>query len=313
MVYLEKKKIGKETYVYLVRNVRTNGRFKKFRIYLGKGEMPKDKLKEMKEEYSKILEQRVSDYLISKDPFLRLLTKKQIEDLEKVKRDYKKNYIKLPQEVRKKHYEDFLIRFTYDTNAIEGSTITLNETKLILLDKITPPNRALREIKEVENHKKAFDFVLKYKGDINKKFVLKIHKILTDSILSIENSGKFRKIQVIITGVEKIPPKPEFVDQDFRQLVKWYNKNKKRYHPVVLASYFHAAYEGIHPFVDFNGRSGRLLLNFILMKNGFPLINLKHKDRLKYYDALEVAEENNLNPFVNLVVKYLKEELSRVD
>jgi len=313
MVYLEKKQIGKETYVYLVKNLRINGKFKKFRIYLGKGKIPEGELKKMEEKHSKTLEQRVLNYLISQDPFLRLLTKKQVEDLEKVKREYKKNYIKLPKEVRKKHYEDFLLRFTYNTNAIEGSTITLNETKLILLDKITPPNRTLREIKEIENHKKAFDFVLKYKGDINKKFILKIHKILTDSILSEGTSGKFRKIQVIITGVEKIPPKPQFLNEDFKQLMKWYNKNKKKYHPVVLTSYFHVAYEGIHPFVDFNGRSGRLLLNFILMKHGLPIIDIKYKDRLKYYDALKMAQENDLKPFVNLVVKYLKEELSRIN
>jgi len=312
MTYLEKKKIGKETYFYLVKNIRLNGQFKKFRIYLGKGKFPKTKLQKLKLKYSKILNQKVKDYLISHDPLLGLLTKKQMEDLDKIKREYKKNYRKLPKEIRKKHYEDFLIRFTYDTNAIEGSTITLNETKLILLDKITPPNRTLREIREVENHKRALDFIIKYKGDITKQFVLKIHRILTDDILPKESSGKFRKVQVIIIGVEKKPPKPKFVNKEFKQLLKWYNKNKKKYHPIVLTSYFHAAFEGIHPFIDFNGRTGRLLLNFILMKHGYPIIDIKHKDRLKYYEALKSAQEDNLKHFVNLAVKYLKEELSRV-
>ena len=312
MTYLEKKKMGKETYFYLVKNIRLKGQFKKFRIYLGKGKIPKTKLQKLKQKYSKILEQRAKNYLISQNPLLRLLTKKQKEDLDKVKREYKKNYKRLPKEVRKKHYEDFLIRFTYDTNAIEGSTVTLSETKLILLDKITPPNRTLREVREVENHKKAFDFVFKYDGDITKQFVLKVHRILTDGILSKDTSGKFRKVQVIITGVEKLPPKPQSVDEEFKQLLKWYNKNKKKYHPVVLASYFHTAFEGIHPFIDFNGRTGRLLLNFILIKHDYPIIDIKHKDRLKYYEALGRAQDNDLELFVNLVVRYLKEELSRV-
>jgi len=312
MTYLEKKKINKEIYFYLVKNVRLNKRFKKFRIYLGKGKIPKTKLQKLKSRYSKVLEQKVKNYLISHDPLLGLLTEQQIKNLDKLKRDYNKNYRELPKEIRKKHHEDFLIRFTYDTNAIEGSTITLNETKLILLDKVTPPNRTLREVREVENHKKTLDFVLKYKGDITKGFVLRIHRILTDGILSKDASGKFRKIQVVIVGVEKKPPRPQFVDKEFKQLLKRYNKNKRKYHPLILASYFHAVFEGIHPFVDFNGRTGRLLLNFILMKNGYPIIDIKNKDRLKYYEVLKSAQESDLKPFVNLLVKYLKQELSRV-
>ena len=312
MVYLEKKKIGRETYFYLVKNVRLKGKFKKFRIYLGKGEIPKGELKRSRLKYSKILGKRADDYLASKDPLSGLLTKKEIEDLDNIKKNYKKIYKKIPKEIRKKHYEDFLIRFTYNTNAIEGSTITLNETKLILLDKITPPNRTLREVKEVENHKKAFDFVFNHKGDMTKNFVLKTHCILTDEILPKETSGKFRKVQVVITGVEKRPPKPEHVNSDFKQLLKWYNKNKKKYHPVVLTSYFHSAFEGIHPFVDFNGRAGRLLLNFILMKRGYPIIDIKNKDRLRYYESLERAQDDNVKPLVELTVKYLKEELSRI-
>ncbi|MCH8003392.1 MAG: Fic family protein [Nanoarchaeota archaeon] len=312
MVYLEKKEIGKETYFYLVKNIRLNKQFKKFRIYLGKGKISKIKLQELKSKYSKVLGQRIKNYLVLHDPLLGLLSKKQIKSLDKIKREYKKHYKKLPREVREKHYEDFLVRFTYNTNAIEGSTVTLNETRLILLDKITPPNKTLRELKEVENHKSAFEFILKYKGDITNQFVFEIHRILTTGILSKSTSGKFRKVQVFIAGVEKIPPKPKFIEKEFKDLMGWYNKNKKKYHPVILTSYFHAAFEGIHPFIDFNGRSGRLLLNFILMKHNVPIIDIKYNDRLKYYESLRKAQEGNLGPFVNLIVKYLKDELNKV-
>jgi len=312
MTYLEKKKIGKEVYFYLVKNVRLNGNFKKFRIYIGKGKINKEELQKLKLKYTKILDGRIRTYLISKDPLLKLLSDEQIKDLEKVKELYKKSYAGLPEEVKTKHHEDFLIRFTYDTNAIEGSTVTLNETKLILLDKIAPPNRTLREVREIENHEKAFGYVFNYKNDISKQFILKIHRILTNNILPTDRSGKFRKVQVMITGAEIIPPKPEFVEKEIKQLIKWYNKYKRKYHPIILASYFHSAFEGIHPFVDFNGRTGRLLLNFILMKHDYPVIDVKYKDRLKYYEALEKVQKSNLKPFVNLVVKYLREELSRV-
>jgi len=311
MTYLEKKRLGKEIYLYLVKNIRIDNNFKKFRVYIGK-DIKKEELHKLKLKYSKILDERIKAYLISQDPLLKLLSNKQIKDLENVKKLYKKSYARLPREVKEKHYEDFLIRFTYDTNAIEGSTVTLNETKLILLDKITPPNRTLREVREIENHEKAFGHVFNYKGDMTKNFILKIHRVLTKNVLPEDMSGKFRKVQVIITGVEAIPPKPESVKRDIEQLIKWYNKYKRKYHPVILASYFHAAFEGVHPFVDFNGRTGRLLLNFILMKNGYPFIDVKYKDRLRYYNALQDAQKSNLKSFVNLVTKYIREELIRV-
>lgn len=313
-MYLEEKKIGKKTYYYLVKTVRANGKFKKFRLYLGKGKISKTNLQKIERKHSKILNQKIKNYLVSLDPLLELLSDNQAKSLEKIKNEYKNIFNKLPEIVKKKSYEDFLVRFTYDTNAIEGSTITLNETKLILLDKITPSNRTLREVKEIENHKKALDFVFNYKGDINKQFVLRIHKFLTENILSKSVSGKFRKVQVMITGVEIIPSKPKFVEKDLVQLLKWYNKNKKKYHPVALTSYFHAAFEAIHPFIDFNGRTGRLLLNFILMKNKLPIIDIKYRDRLKYYNSLKNAQvSDNLKPFVKLIIKYLKEELSRIN
>ncbi len=312
MSYLEKKKIGKDAYYYLAKNIRTDGKFKKFRAYLGKGKLSKSELEKLKTKHSKTLEKRIENHLKSHDPLLRLLSKKQIEDLEILKKNYKKKYAKLPEEIKKKHYEDFLIRFTYNTNAIEGSTVTLGETKLILLDKISPPNRTLKEIKETENHKKAFDFVLNYKGDITENFILKIHKILTDGILNEIYSGKIRSVQVIITGVNMLPPRPENVETELKKLLKWYNKNKKKYHPVVLTSYFHAKFEEVHPFIDFNGRTGRLLLNFILMKSRYPVIDIKYKNRLEYYNSLQAAQKNNLKPFVSLVTKYINEELNRI-
>jgi len=307
MVYHMEKTIKGRKYHYLVKNVRINNKWKKFTVYIGKGNLSKSTIKRLKTKYSKILEEKVNSYLKSVDPLLSLLSEKEIEELESIKKMYKRTYKKMPVEVKNKFYEWFLTKFTYNTSAIEGSTITLRETSMILFDKITPPGKTLREIKEVENHKKAFDFILGYKGDITEGFVCKVHKILTTDILPKESCGKFRKVQVFIRGVDFKPPKPEFVKEEFKKLIKWYKKNKKRYHPVIVASYFHVAFECVHPFVDFNGRVGRLLLNFILIKNGFPAIDVKNKERMKYYEALQKGQKGNLKPFVSLIVKYLKE------
>ena len=279
---------------------------------MGKGKLSKEKIQKLKTKYDKILDKKIENYLKSHDPLLKLLSEKQIKELEEFRKNYKKKYAKLPEEIKRKHYEDFLIRFTYNTNAIEGSTVTLGETKLILLDKISPPNRTLKEIKETENHKKAFDFILNYKGDITEQFILKMHRILTDGILNKTYSGKIRNVQVIITGVNMLPPSPENVRSELKKLLKWYNSNKKKYHPVVLTSYFHVKFEEVHPFIDFNGRTGRLLLNFILIKGGYPVIDIKYNNRLEYYNSLQTAQKDNFRPFVNLVSKYISDEVGRV-
>ncbi|MCS4541990.1 MAG: Fic family protein [Euryarchaeota archaeon] len=306
MVYHVEKIIRGKKYHYLIKNIRIDGKWKKFSFYIGKGEFSKAQIETLKKDYSKIIEKKVNRYLRSVDPLFTLLTEKQIKELENIRSIYVKTLRKIPAAAKRKYYEWFLSTFTYDTNAIEGSTLTLRETSMILFDKITPPGKTLREIYEVENHKKAFDYILNYKGNINKKFVCLIHKLLTHNILG-KDSGVFRKVKVFIPGAEVIPPKPENVENEFKQLMDWYNKNKKKYHPIVVSSYIHTAFEGIHPFIDFNGRVGRLLLNFILLKNRFPAIDIKNKEKARYYDALQRALKGNLKPFVNLVIKYIKE------
>lgn len=307
MVYIEKKIIKGKPYYYLTRNIRTGrNKWHKIRLYIGKGEIPKTKLEYLKKKYIKELNKKTDNLLRTYDVFYGMLTKNQILDLEKIK----KNYIKflkgkLPID-KKKFYEWFVTEFTYNTNAIEGSTMTLRDTGLLLFDKIMPSGRTTEEIQSAENNKKAYDYIMQYKGEVNKKFICEIHKILTHNILNKEHIGKFRKVQVYIRGAEFIPPKPKEVEEQFKNLMKWYKTNRKKYHPVVVASYLHAAFEGIHPFIDRNGRVGRLILDFTLHKNKYPPINIKYKEREKYYKALERAHKGNLKPFVNLLIKCLR-------
>jgi Fic family protein len=129
---------------------------------------------------------------------------------------------------------------------------------------------------------------------------------MTSGILGPRESGVFRKIQVFIRGVDVVPPRPEEVEGQFKELMLWYRGNKRRYHPVVVAAYTHTAFEGIHPFVDYNGRVGRLLLNFILLKHGFPPIAIAYRRRAEYYAALRAAVKGNLKPFVRLLYNYLR-------
>jgi len=302
MVYLAKKRIKGKEYFYLISKVRVNDGIKKFQIYLGK----KRPLGNQLLKYSNILKNKIKNFNLKTDPLLKIIKKIDLNNLKIIKKDYAKS-IKYSPAIKQNYYEWFIAIYTYDSNAIEGSTLTLRETAMLLFEDITPSNKSIRDVIAAENHKKAYDWICNYKGDVSKRFILKLHKILTDRILSSSASGKLRNIQVYIRGASETPPKAKEVTLELNSLLKWYNNNKNKYHPVVVAAHFHTAFEGIHPFIDFNGRCGRLILNFILLKNSYPPINIRNKSRQQYYKAIKSAINVNLKPFIELIIKYLKE------
>ena len=301
MSYIVKKRLKNRDYFYVVSNIKLKGKTKKFQVYIGTKKPEVRKLPK----YSKILQKRIENFLLKTDPLLSIVSKSDLRDMEKVKKWYKSLSRQSPA-IKQNYYEWFITTFTYDSNAIEGSTLSLRETAMALFEGISPAGKPLRDVIAAENHKKAFDWIVLYKGNINKQFILKLHRILTNNILNPSDSGKIRKVQVYVRGTKEIPPKPQEVELQLKALLNWYKSNKKRYSPVIIASYFHTAFEGIHPFIDFNGRTGRLLLNFILIKNGYPPIDIRNKDRQRYYSAIRSAITGDLKLFVNLVIKYLK-------
>lgn len=307
-MYLEEQKKKSGSYFYLAENIRKKGGWLKVRIYLGKN-IGKEKLKHMMKTKKHGLAKKIDEARRSADPLLGIVSPAQQKRLDKIKNSYRKNKRKLGKGAYQNYYESFLTEFTYDTNAIEGSTVTLQETALILFDRIVPEGKSLREINETQNHKDAFDYMLSYKGDVRKGFVLKLHKLLMHNILW-KYAGVFRDVQVYVKGAIFTPPPPKDAEKQFRQLMYWYRANKKKYHPVVVAAYFHHVFESTHPFIDGNGRVGRLLLNFILRKNGFPMINIKYRERRKYYEALEEGNRGSLKPMAELIINYLEAGVS---
>ena len=293
MAYTEiKEKKGKK-YYYRVKSVRKGKKISKERIYLGI-DLDKDKLSIVEKEADKEL------HILNN-----LLTDEEIKILE----DIKENFAKEPKENFENRYEAFASNFTYNSTAIEGNTLTLQETAQLLFEGITP-RKSMREINESINHKKAFDYILEYKGDITKEFICELHKIVVKETLReelISQIGCFRNLQVYIKGTNWLPPKPSEVPKEIKSLLYWYSTNKKDLHPLIVAAYFHAGFETIHPFVDGNGRVGRLLMNFILHKNNYPMINIPNSTKHKYYEALEKAQlKGDLKP----LVKYLFDTLN---
>ena len=295
MVYTEIKERKGKKYFYRVINVRKGKKFKKKRIYLGADLDKKD----------------IAIAELKADKELSLLSQL-LEDKELVFLDsLKKEFAKEPKTNENNRYEAFTSLFTYDSNAIEGNSLTLEETSFLLFEKRVPSSKSLREINEILNHKTAFDYMLSYKGDISKKFICELHRLVVQNALReelIPEIGKYRSLQVYIKGRDWMPPKPEEVPTEMKNLLSWYSKNDKKLHPLIIATYFHVAFETVHPFVDGNGRVGRLLMNFILHKSGYPMINIPNKIKFRYYESLkEATVGGNLRLFIEMLLDLYKD------
>lgn len=224
------------------------------------------------------------------------------------------NYRPLTSGEVKRLREEFLIDFTYNSNAIEGNSLTLQETALILREGITIGKKPLKEHLEAVGHRDAFYYVedlVKNKAVLSESIIKDIHSlVLMDRQ---QDKGRYRRIPITITGAIHEPPQPYIIQKLMEDIILKYNEEIRDLHIIEKASIFHLEFESIHPFIDGNGRTGRLILNLELMKEGYPPINIKFKDRKKYYDCFTDYHLNNKNPFmlIEIVKRYVKEELEK--
>src|SRR3989344_3546741 len=209
--------------------------------------------------------------------------------LERIKSGFQKEWAKFPDSVKEKELEEIAVAFTYNTNAIEGSTITLEETREIIKDKIAP-NKPLRDIKETEYHAKVFLSMLKKRERVSNKFILDWHKQIFGETKQ-DIAGNYRDYLVRV-GIYRAPDWQD-VKGLMNQLIKFINKSK--INPVELAAISHYRFEKIHPFGDGNGRIGRLLMNQILWHNQYPMRIIEYKKRKSYYKALSRDEQGFVN------------------
>jgi len=189
--------------------------------------------------------------------------------------------------------EEFLINFTYNSNAIEGNTLTLQETALIINEGLTIGEKSLREHLEVIGHKEAYLFIeelVKDKADLSEKAIKDVHSLVL--MEQRESRGVYRRLPVMIMGAVHTPPQPYMVPVQMEQLLNNYHQNASE-HIISKVAKFHLDFEAIHPFIDGNGRTGRLILNLELMKQGFPPINIKFSDRKRYYNCFTSYHTNN--------------------
>lgn len=218
-------------------------------------------------------------------------------------------YRPLPKEMVANLRESLLLNWTYHSNAIEGNTLTLQETK-VALEGITIGGKALREHFEAINHRDAIIYVeelVKQSELLSEWHIKQLHSLVLRNI-DADNAGKYRSINVLIAGAEHTPSDSILVPEQMQSMMDWYQNEAQELHPVERAARLHSELVKIHPFVDGNGRTARLIMNLSLMQSGFPAVLIKVEQRLAYYQALDKAHtQNNYQDFINLIAESVKQ------
>ena len=272
--------VKRKKYYYLQHSFKDNNKTITREKYLGK--IIPDTLEKIKEEFNLELKE--------------ILYKK----LEKIKNNFQEEWKRYPASAKEKELQEIAISFTNNTNAIEGSTIPLEEPREIIKDKMAP-KRLLRDIKETENHFKLFLEILSKKEDISNELILNWHKEIFHETKE-DISGRYREHLVRVSNY--IAPDWQDVKKLMNNLIKFIKESK--INPVELSGIAHYRFEKIHPFSDGNGRIGRLLMNYILWHNNYPMIIITYKDRKAYYKSFKKDEDKFVKYFIKRYIKIHK-------
>ena len=215
----------------------------------------------------------------------------------------------LPADIVSQIRQDMRIRFTYHSNAIEGNTLTMSETKAVLEDGITIGGKSLREHLEAVGHSQAIDYLeVLAQGDaaLTERTLKDFHSLILRNIDG-ANAVTYRRVNVLISGAGHIPPQAESVPEKMEAFFRWYGAARGALHPAEFAARVHADFVNIHPFKDGNGRTARLIMNFELMRAGFPTVIIPVESRPAYYQNLDIAAmQGDYLPFVMQIAELVQ-------
>ncbi|MDE1870163.1 MAG: Fic family protein [Candidatus Micrarchaeota archaeon] len=304
-MHLETRIVKNKKKYYLAYTYRVLDKIKKVRVFLGT-DLTKEILSQKINDAETLLETKVTEIKRINDPYQTALSSLEISELKTLQSRGKIELMHLSEGDWKK----FIETFTYDTNAIEGSSVTQREVENILQsDKW--PDKSKEEISETKGVAEAVTFIRKTKEHISLSMLKELHWLIFKNSKSY--AGKFRakgvEVAVFNSSGEKVHQgaKSTEVVSLLNKLVKWYQENRLKYPPIVLAAIVHNQFEMIHPFEDGNGRIGRLILNNILLKHKLPPVNIELKHRAIYYSALKIYETTgNIRPIIELILKEYK-------
>lgn len=309
MVYLTYKIIKGKKYTYLVKSIRLpDGTIKK----ISKIIKSKKPLSYLKRHYSSFfLEQEKKlnvKYALDKFKANHIFPKDEIENLERIKLNYKYLIRKLSEAQLKDVFDRFTANFTYESNAIEGNSLTLKDVSIVIFENSVPRGKNLREIYEARNSRIVMGKILNKNFDISHKDIIRIHKILMKDI---DARTGYKKIPNVIIGSRVKTAPPENVVEEMTKLIDWHNSSLGKIHPIELATIFHGRFEKIHPFEDGNGRVGRFLMNVILVNNGYPPLIIRKTVRKSYTAALSAFDFGYDGKLKRFVVEKYKETYTK--
>lgn len=325
MVYVYKKQVGEKTYYYLRASQRKKGKILiKDIAYLGTslGEVKKalnrlpQYAEQIRKTYKTIHHFLESNHYLEKAQQEKLKHDHFLEDtlfeVEACKLHYAGIFQHSPELTKQEILKNFIIEFSFNTTSMEGNTIKLPEARTLLQEGIAPKNRSLREIYDVQNTERVFSYLQESEDSLSHEFIVKIHAELMQNI-DPRIGYRTTDVRVIRSNFDATPA--PYVKADMDLLLAWYEKNKQNLHPLVLAAVVHHKLEKIHPFLDGNGRTGRMVFNHLLIKRNYPPTIIHAKRRKEYLGVLRIADHSKpleaMKEQYQPLTRFVAEEMSR--
>lgn len=316
MAYIHVKRIGNKKYYTLRISVRRENKvITKDLCNLG-SDISKINIKKLEKKYKgnirksystlkKFLDtnhyiEKTRNLKIKKSPYF---NKEQLSNIEAIRLHFNSKFTKANRLTQKQVFESFLINFAVNSTSIEGNTITLKEAHKLFKEDTIPKNRTLREVHDLTNTKTAIDILNNSKPKFDADLIEKIHDIL---LKNIDNRKGFRNHDIKIFGQPFKPSPARYVRPDIKLLLDWYYKNKNKINPLALAIFFHHKFENIHPFSDGNGRTGRVIMNYILSSFKYPPFVISRRFRKEYLDAMSKADNSLKKSLTEIDMKHYK-------
>jgi len=299
-MYFKTKRIKGKKYRYAVRTIRLpDGKIVSLeKIYKNESEDELGKFFEEREKQEQI------KYVTKRFGTDRIFTKEQVGKIENIRLDYKKILKKLSKANIKDLLDRFTANFTYESNAIEGNSLTLKDVAIVMFEHLSIKGKDLREIYETINSRKVVELIMKNKFGISHEDIIKMHKILVKDTGIQEG---YKKLPNFILGSRMKTTPPEKVYGEMDNLIRLYHENKGKIHPVKLAGLFHGKFECIHPFQDGNGRVGRFLINVVLVKNKYSPLIIRKSQRVSYLKALSNFDSKYSGSLERFILERFKE------
>lgn len=310
MVSVYEKEIKGQLYIYLQKSIRIENRVATLSRYIGKhGELSKVQLEDAKKSFATEIDRRTHELVIRslRSRYTSLEYPLTIQDLEKIE-EMNIKYHEIKRSLNKKDWTDvkkrFVANFVFESNALEGNSLTLKNFSEIVFENRVSASTDLREVYDAINSYAVFSSLFNGRKALTEDTLLLLHK---KTMKNIDDRFGYKKVPNVILGsLIKLTP-PEQVEAEVKKLLLWYNEKRKSMHPIELAFKFHHRFEQIHPFADGNGRVGRMLLNYILIRRGYFPVIIRKSHRNRYLKSLEAADHGHYAPLMRFALEKAKD------